>query len=87
MPHAWTPKRLVRPWEAEDVYQRRDVLTDEDSLPEHLAEAALRFKAWRARVTKRLFAYVMVPKHLHEAEWVHILESEVQFVDDVPWVL
>ena len=86
-PHAWTPKRVVRPWEAEDVYQRRGVLTDENSLPEHLAEAALRFKAWRARVTKRLFAYVMVPKHLHEAEWVQILESEVQFFDDVPWVL
>ena len=86
-PHAWRPKRLVRPWEAEDVYQQRGVVANKISPPEHLAEAARRFKAWRAMTTKRLFVYLMVPKQLHEAEWVQLLGGGLQFFDDVPWVL
>lgn len=85
--HMWAPERLVRPWEAEDVYQQGGVFANKSSTPEDLAEATRRFKAWRAMTTKRLFVYLMVPKQLHEVEWVQLLGGGLQFFDDVPWVL
>lgn len=78
---------LIHPWEAEDVYQKRGPDEDGSSLPEHLAEAARRFAAWRARSTNSLFVYLITPKRLNEAEWIQLLESVFQFFDDVPWIL
>lgn len=85
--YASTPESLVYPWEAEDVYQKRDLDEDGWFLPEHLAEAARRFTAWRARTTNRLFVYLMVPKNVNEAEWIQLLKNGFQFFDDVPWIL
>ena len=83
----WTPEQVIRPWEAEDVKQQRDLLTGEYFLAEHLVEASRRFKAWKAKTTNCLFVYLMVPKQLSEAEWVQLLQHGFQFFDDVPWVL
>lgn len=82
-----TPESLMRPWEAEDVYQKWDLDEDRCSLPEHLAEVARRFTAWRAMTTNSFFVYLMVPKKVNEAEWIQLLENGLQFFDDVPWVL
>ena len=82
-----TPEQVVRPWEAEDVKQQRDMLTGEYFLPEHLVEASRRFKAWRANITNSLFVYLMVPKELSVAEWIQLLQHGFQFFDDVPWIL
>ena len=79
--------RWIRPWEAEDVYQQRDIIEDEIFPPEHLVEVARRFKAWRAMSTQSLFVYLLVPKRLSEGEEVRLIENSVQFVEDVPWVL
>lgn len=76
-----------RPWEAEDVYQERDVIGDEIFPPEHLAEVARRFKAWRATSTQSLFVYLVVPKRLSGREKLQLIENDVQVVEDVPWVL
>ena len=83
----WTPDKPVRPWEAEDVNQQRDILTGECYLAEHLVEVLRRFKAWRAKTTNSLFVYLMVPKQLSEAEWIQLLQHGFQFFDDVPWIL
>ena len=83
----WTPETRVRPWEAEDVNQRRDILTGECFFTENLVEASRRFKAWRANTTNSLFVYLMVPKQLSEAEWIQLLDNGFQFFDDVPWIL
>ena len=83
----WTPEIPIRPWEAEDVKQQRDILTGEYYLAEHLVEASRRFKAWRAMTTNSLFVYLMVPKQLSEAEWIQLLQHGFQFFDDVPWIL
>ena len=83
----WAPEKAVRPWEAEDVDQQRDMLTGEWFDAEHLVEALRRFKAWRASITNGLFVYLMVPKHLSEAEWIQLLQHGFQFFDDVPWLL
>ena len=83
----WTPEKPVRPWEAEDVTQQRDIVTGECYFTEHLVEASQRFKAWRAHTTNSLFVYLMVPKQLSEAEWIQLLQHGFQFFDDVPWIL
>ncbi len=87
MTRKWAFEKPVRPWEAEDVYQQRDVATMETFPPEHLLEVARRFKAWRAMTTGSLSVYLMVPKQLSEAEWTRLFDGSVQFFDDVPWVL
>ena len=81
------PEKSVRPWEAEDAYQKRDVVMDEKIPSEDLAEASRRFKAWRAETTDSLFVYLVAPKKLNEGEWIQLLDNGVQFFDDVPWVL
>lgn len=82
-----SPESLIRPWEAEDVCQKRGIDEDGFSFPEHLAEAARRFTAWRARRTNSLFVYLMIPKKVTETEWIQLLENGFQFFDDVPWIL
>ena len=84
---SWTTKKPPRHWEAEDVHQRRDIITGKSYPPEHLDEVARRFQAWRAMTANRLFVFMMVPKHLEEGEWTQLLENGFQFFDDVPWVL
>ena len=83
----WTHEREVSPWEAEHVYQERDIVTGGQFPPEHLAEVARRFKAWRARTTGSLFVYLMVPRKLSEGEGIRLRECGVRFFGDVSWVL
>ena len=82
-----TSETVKGAWEAEDVYQKRDAVTGESCPPEDLAEAARRFKAWRAMATNKLFVYLMVPKRMSEAEWIQLLGNGFQFFDDVPWIV
>lgn len=83
----WKLEKFGRAWEAEDFYEQRDVVADERFPPEHLAEVARRFKAWRAMHTESLFVYLMVPRRLSEGELDLLIESGVRLVADVSWVL
>ena len=74
-------------WEAEDVYHPQDLTKDEYLTPEHLAEVARRFKAWKAMNDENLFVYLIVPKQLSEREFALLREKGVELVADVSWVL
>ncbi len=83
----WKIERPGCAWEAEDVYQQRDVITDEVFPPQHLTEVARRFKTWRAMNEGSLFVYMMVPEQLSEREFDLLIEKRVSLVADVSWVV
>ena len=83
----WKMERPGCAWEAEDVYQQRDVIMDELFPPKHLAEVARRFKAWRAMNTGKLFVYLMTPERLSDREFDLLREKGVSLVADVSWAL
>lgn len=83
----WNVESRGRSWDAEDVYKERDVVADESYPPEHLAEVARRFKAWRARSTQSWFVFLLVPERMGETEESLLRERGVRIVADVPWRL
>ena len=82
---SWRIERGGRPWEAEDVYKERDVVADESFPPEHLAELARRFKAWRATSVEKLFVFLLVPERMSEREEGLLRERGVRVINDVSW--
>ena len=83
----WKFKRDGLSWEAEDIYLQKDVIASEAFHPEHLAEVARRFKAWRTMQKGILLVYLMIPRRLSDGESLRLVESGWQFFDDVPWIL